>query len=225
MDRATPSKQRLVVDPFFDETALIEKAEPASLDFHLGTRFVFLRRGRGPVHDPIEEAHTLELHGSTIDGGNRADKNGARAGATEVFIQMGTELYLHPGQLVLGTTLEWYRFPEDLMAYVVGRSIWGRRGLLVVTASAVQPNTSGTVTLELCNVGEVAVKIRPGLALGQLFFHKVAAQRLDNARPPFTVTHGPLFGTYQMSPAEQVLAENRSSFKSVTSARHPGSGK
>src|SRR4051812_29112291 len=116
MDRSKSAECRLVVDPYFDDVAFVEKAAPASLDFHLGTRFVFLRRGRGPVHDPLDQTQHADAVG------------------TEVFIPLGTEMYLHPGQLVLGATLEWYRFPPDLMAYVIGRSIWGRRGLLVVTA-------------------------------------------------------------------------------------------
>lgn len=189
MQRSTSPDRRLVVDPYFDDSAFVEKTAPASLDFHLGTRFVFLRRGRGPVHDPLDE------------------KQHADAVGTDVFIPLGTDMYLHPGQLVLGATLEWYRFPPDLMAYVIGRSIWGRRGLLVVTASAVQPNTSGTVTLELSNVGEVAIKIRPGLALGQLFFHEVPPQERTGKHPPFTVTHSPLFGTYVPSRVEEVLVD------------------
>ena len=187
MRKTTLTEERLVVEPYFDNATDDEKAAPASLDFHLGSRFVFLRRGRGPYHDPIDESQRSEASG------------------TEVFIPLGANMYLHPGQLVLGTTLEWYRFPSDLMAYVVGRSIWGRRGLLVVTASAVQPNTSGTITLELSNIGEVAVRIRPGVALGQLFFHQVDPHQRTQKHPPFSVTHRPIFGTYKLSHVERVL--------------------
>ena len=55
----------------------------------------------------------------------------------------------HPGQFVLGATLEDLRFPKkDLAADVVGRSSWGRVGLLVATAVMVQPGYRGTLTLE-----------------------------------------------------------------------------
>lgn len=181
--------RRLSVEPRFPDYTT-NKAAPASLDFHLGNRFVFLRRGRSTFNDPV------------------ADTIAPEATGTEVFIPFGKVLHLHPGQLVLGTTLEWYRFPRDLMAYVVGRSIWGRRGLLVVTASAVQPGTSGTITLELTNVGEVAVVVKPGVAVGQLFFHEVAAER-RRGRPPFSVTHRPIFGQYRPSPVEELLLTER----------------
>jgi dCTP deaminase len=178
--------ERLVIEPFLGGLRS-GKAEAASVDFHLGTRFVFLRRGRFVLHDPLAQQAHAEAYGN------------------EVFIPLGSKLLLHPGQLVLGTTLEWYRFPPDLMAYVVGRSIWGRRGLLVVTASAVQPQTSGTVTLELANIGDVAVVIRPGMAAGQFFFHEVQPPTRIGKRPPFSVTHRPIFGEYTCSAVEEVL--------------------
>ncbi len=190
MKPKVPVPRRLFVEPFFTVDGT-EKTAPASLDFHLGNRFVFLRRGRSTFNDPI------------------GDRNAPEATGTEVFIPFGKVLHLHPGQLVLGTTLEWYRFPRDLMAYVVGRSIWGRRGLLVVTASAIQPLTSGTITLELTNVGEVAVVVKPGVAVGQLFFHEVKARKEKSGRPPFSVTHKPIFGQYHPSRVEELLLRER----------------
>jgi dCTP deaminase len=181
-------EDRLVIEPLLGGVKIRnDKAEAASIDFHLGTRFVFLRRGRFVLHDPIEQKAHAEAYGN------------------EIFIPLGSKLLLHPGQVVLGTTLEWYRFPRDLMAYVIGRSIWGRRGLLVVTASAVQPQTSGTITLELANIGDVAVVIRPGMALGQLFFHGVTPPTVLGKRPPFSVTHRPIFGEYTCSAVEEIL--------------------
>ena len=76
-------------------------------------------------------------------------------------------------RLILGTTFEWYRFPHDLLAYVMSRSSWGRRGLLVVTAQAVHPRSSGTITLELSNPGEVPIKLSPGVEAGEPIFHKI----------------------------------------------------
>ena len=185
-DPKTPLRLRLFIEPYFPMDNG-EKSTPASIDFHLGNRFVFLRRGRSTYNDPITDTKSPEATG------------------TEVFVPFGKVVHLHPGQLVLGSTLEWYRFPPDLMAYVVGRSIWGRRGLLVVTASAVQPSTSGTITLELTNVGEIAVVVKPGVAVGQLFFHKVPIRQERAGLPPFSVTHRPIFGQYRQSDVEKLL--------------------
>lgn len=182
--------KRLVVDPYFDSLRS-GRTVPASLDFHLGTRFVFLRRGRDTVHDPLREGPLSEASG------------------TELFIPLGEALYLHPRQLVLATTLEWYQLPWDLMAYVFVRSIWARRGVNIATAPAIQPHSSGRITLELSNFGEVAVCLRPGVALGQLFFHFVEETAQvstdEHMSPPFAVTHRPIFGTYHESPIEAAL--------------------
>jgi hypothetical protein len=95
------------------------------------------------------------------------------------------------------------------MAYVYVRSSWARRGVNVATAPAIQPHSSGRITLELSNVGEVAVCLKPGIALGQLFFHPVEepAQLAADERksPHFGVTHRPTFGTYRLSTVEAAL--------------------
>jgi dCTP deaminase len=124
---------------------------------------------------------------------------------------MGEAFTIHPGQIVLGTTLEWYRFPDDVFADVIGRSIWGRRGLLIVTAQTVHPLSSGTITLEMCNLGEVGLRLRPGVSIGQLVFHKIRRSR----RPEdiskrtkysgFVGTLRPSLGEYKPSDVESFL--------------------
>jgi len=180
--------RRLIVEPFFRKDIDLDSPSP-SLDFHLGNRFSVLRRRRATQHNPLP-----------LDG----QKDVA---PTELFIPLGKDFFLHPGQIVLGTTLEWFRFPTDLMAYVVGRSIWGRRGLLIVTASAVHPGSAGTITLELCNMGEVAVVLRPGVALGQLFFHEVGVEEFepDDRRSTFSGSTKPILGEYIPSKVEKFL--------------------
>jgi dCTP deaminase len=184
--------ERLVVEPFFWSDRDMNSPSP-SLDFHLGNRFSVLRRRRATQHNPLPTDGETDV------------------APTELFIPLGKDFFLHPGQIVLGTTLEWFRFPYDLMAYVIGRSIWGRRGLLIVTASAVHPGSSGTITLELCNMGEVAVVLRPGVAVGQLFFHKVgigaSEERPENRQSIFSASTRPMLGEYVPSPIERFLLE------------------
>src|SRR5690349_13169305 len=96
----TPWERRLVIEPFF-HTKDIQQTDPycVSLDFHLGSRFTIQRGGRRAVE------HVASTH----------ERSHAVA-PTELFIPMGHEFTLYPGQIVLGTTLEWFRFPFDLMA-------------------------------------------------------------------------------------------------------------
>ena len=184
--------ERLILEPFRKDVGT-EKSEPASVDIHLGNRFVFLRRGRSVLQDPLK----LSEYPGTTDN--------QEAHGTEVFVPFGTPLFIHPGQLVLGHTLEWVRLPANITAHVDGRSIWGRRGLIVVTASAVQPGSAGTITLELANASEVTVVISPGAAIAQLVLDYVTPVNLDGKRPPFTVGNKPSFGSYKRSRFEDVL--------------------
>ncbi|MBI1817418.1 MAG: dCTP deaminase [Deltaproteobacteria bacterium] len=88
------------------------------------------------------------------------------------YVAFGERFILHPRAFVLAATLEWLRLPRSLAGYIMGRSSWGRRGLIIATASGVHPGFTGCLTLELTNVGEVPIDIRPGMAICQLFLHE-----------------------------------------------------
>lgn len=193
----SPWQSRLVIEPFFGEQRTPTVA--ASLDFHLGNRFTLLRSRRDVQHDPLSRFSPAEIN----EGARPRD-----VVTRELFIPMGDAFTIHPRQIVLGTTLEWYRFPPDLMAYVIGRSIWGRRGLLIVTAQAVHPLSSGTITLEMCNLGEVGLRLRPGVSIGQLVFHKVAPSKTaeDQKRlSGYSCTLRPTLGDYTPTDVESFL--------------------
>lgn len=81
---------------------------------------------------------------------------------------------MHPQQFVLGATCEFLRLPSHLGAYVLGRSSWGRLGLLVATAVMIQPGFSGCITLELVNAGDSPIRLFPGLKVAQLAVHSTA---------------------------------------------------
>jgi dCTP deaminase len=78
---------------------------------------------------------------------------------------------LHPGEFVLGSTLERVAVPEDLVARLEGKSSLGRLGLLIhSTAGYVDPGWDGTITLELSNVARLPIAIYLGMRIGQLSF-------------------------------------------------------
>jgi dCTP deaminase len=185
---ATAWDERLIIEPFFPESIDTASAS-ASLDFHLGNRFSLLKGRPAAQHDPLSHERRQDVV------------------LSELFIPRGESFYLRPGQLILGTTLEWFRFPYDLMAYVIGRSIWGRRGLFIVTAQAVHPRSSGTITLELSNSSEVPIKLRPGAAAGQLVFHKVSGSeaKLQTRNSNFLGAHRPILGKYTTTRVENIL--------------------
>jgi dCTP deaminase len=81
---------------------------------------------------------------------------------------------LHPHQLILGVTFEYVSLPSNVFATIMSRSSWGRLGLVVATAAAVQPGFKGCLTLELVNVSESPIALYPGLPIGQLVFFDVS---------------------------------------------------
>jgi dCTP deaminase len=111
----------------------------------------------------------------------------------EYFIPFDGQFILHPGKFVLGITLEWMHIPGDLAGYVTGKSSLGRRGLIIETAAGVQPGFAGCLTLELANVGEVPVRLQPGMPVCQLFLHQTTSVN-TNAKSQFKGSRKPSLG-------------------------------
>lgn len=86
-----------------------------------------------------------------------------------------------PGQFVLATTKEYFELPDDLTAFVEGRSSLGRMGLFIQNAGWVDPGFKGEITLELFNANRCAIELKAGRRVGQLVF----AQMDDVALNPY----------------------------------------
>lgn len=86
---------------------------------------------------------------------------------------------LLPGQFVLATTMEYITLPDDLTAFVEGRSSLGRMGLFIQNAGWVAPGFSGEITLELFNANRCAIELQSGRRVGQLVFAKMDEHALN----------------------------------------------
>ncbi|TMC16284.1 MAG: dCTP deaminase [Chloroflexi bacterium] len=86
----------------------------------------------------------------------------------------GEKFILHPRQLVIGSTLEYIQIPSGMMCYVIGKSTWGRMGLIIATATKVDPGFRGCITLEIINEGEIPLVLYPGIPIAQLVLHRAA---------------------------------------------------
>lgn len=153
-------RKRLVVTPIINAK---EQFGPSSLDVHLSTDFLRLENINRP---------SVEL--------KRAEKIAERDAYTKrVVLLPGEFFYLHPGEFVLGSTLEYFKFPDDLAGRIEGRSSWGRLGLLVhATAGFVDPGFPGALTFELSNAGRLPIQLKPGLRLGQVCFFEMSKPSL-----------------------------------------------
>lgn len=77
---------------------------------------------------------------------------------------------IQPGQFVLGTTMERLNLPEQISAFVQGRSSIGRIGLTIQNAGFIDPGFHGAITLELINESPNPIVLKPGYPIGQLVF-------------------------------------------------------
>jgi dCTP deaminase len=140
---------RIAIDPY--DPALMQ---PASLDVRVDRLFRVFRNSRYPYIDVKQPQEDLTEIVEVADG--------------EPFI-------LHPGEFVLGSTLERVRLPDDLVARLEGKSSLGRLGLLIhSTAGFIDPGWDGHVTLELSNVANLPITIYPEMKIGQLSFVQMA---------------------------------------------------
>jgi dCTP deaminase len=136
---------RLVIDPF--EDGLVQ---PSSVDVRVASRFRVFRNNRRPYIDVRQPSDDL---------------------TDVVEIAEDEPFILHPGEFVLGSTLERVELPDDLVARLEGKSSLGRLGLLIhSTAGYIDPGFEGTITLELSNVARLPISIWSGMAIGQISF-------------------------------------------------------
>ena len=97
---------------------------------------------------------------------------------------------LLPGQFVLATTMEFVELPNNLTAFVEGRSSLGRLGLFIQNAGWVDPGFKGEITLELFNATRCAIELNAGRRVGQLVFAKLDEHALNPYRGKYQGQRG-----------------------------------
>ena len=139
------AEDRIEIDPF--DEALVQ---PSSVDVRVDRYFRVFHNARYPYIDVKQPQEDLtEL----------------------VEVDEDTPFILHPGEFVLGSTLERIRLPDDLVARLEGKSSLGRLGLLIhSTAGFIDPGWDGHVTLELSNVANLPITIYYAMKIGQVSF-------------------------------------------------------
>jgi dCTP deaminase len=124
--------------------------QPASVDLKLGASFRVFHNHRLPAIDLAEPPRNVTEH---------------------VRLEDGQSFVIHPGEFVLGNTVEHVSMPDDLVARIEGKSSLGRLGLIVhATAGFVDPGFAGTLTLEITNLTRVPIVLWPGKPIAQLSF-------------------------------------------------------
>ena len=139
------AKGRIIVDPLGEGCV-----QPASVDLHLGRNVLVFQNNRVPYVD-VRKTNDRLTEMITV-------------GDDDPFM-------LHPGEFVLGSTLEHVEVPDNLVARLEGKSSLGRIGLLIhSTAGYVDAGWDGQLTLEFSNVANLPITLYPGMKIGQISF-------------------------------------------------------
>ena len=83
------------------------------------------------------------------------------------------EVIIPPHSFLLATTMEYIKLPNNLTAFVEGRSSIGRMGLFIQNAGWVDPGFEGEITLELYNANRLPIKLQSGRRICQLVIAKM----------------------------------------------------
>jgi dCTP deaminase len=147
---------RIVIDPL-DESLI----QPSSIDVRISHLFrVFRNHTRGIIDVKQDTRDLTELVEIPVD------EHGV---GNDPFM-------LHPGEFVLGSTLERIAVPNDLVGRVEGKSSLGRLGLLIhSTAGFIDAGFDGHITLELANVASLPITLYPGMKIGQVSFMQMTS--------------------------------------------------
>ena len=156
--KETDYANKLLITPLLSESQI----GPASVDIRLGSSIIIPRKTYIEKQDVTDPSMIKEVERRLYD---------------RTRLRYGSKFMLHPNQLILAGTFEYLSLPCNVCSAIMSRSSWGRLGLVVATASMVQPGYKGCLTLELVNLSESPIALYPGLPVGQLVFHDVPTER------------------------------------------------
>ncbi len=130
-----------------------EQIQPASVDLRLGNHFL-------KVDENTIESMALDKEIKYVDFTSE-------------------EVIIPPHSFLLATTMEYIKVPDNLTAFVEGRSSIGRIGLFIQNAGWVDPGFEGEITLELYNANRLPIKLMAGRRICQLVFAQLDKKALN----------------------------------------------
>ncbi len=173
----------LVITPLMEENQI----QPASVDVRLGKEFIAFSRSSLECIDTSDTKAPWETRLHEVQ--------------TRIRKSWGQRLVLHPGELILGATLEYLSIPKRMSASVEGKSSWGRLGLFIATATAVCPGYKGCLTLEIINSGEVPIIVYPGYKIAQILLFETSDRVAYSGK--YNCAIGPEFSKAPMDNSER----------------------
>ncbi|MDQ3613080.1 MAG: dCTP deaminase [Chloroflexota bacterium] len=142
------------IDPFPD---LEKQLGSVSVDFRLGQTFMVFEHSRFSYIDP--------RHPQSIGDAMRT-----------IVVKEDDPFIMQPGDFALASTMESLELPDDLLGRLEGRSSIARLGITVHSTAAVfEPGWVGTATMELSNLGRMAVALYPGMRICAFSFETLSS--------------------------------------------------
>jgi len=146
-------KKRILIDPF-----LKKNVQPSTVDLRLDDEvrvFDNWRLGIVDVKKKSDPSRKIKI-----------DKSG---------------IIVHPGEFILGSTVEKITLPDDIAAKLEGRSSFGRLGLIIhATAGYVDPGFSGWLTFEISNISRLPIRIYAGINIAQISFYQMTSPAINS---------------------------------------------
>ena len=142
---------RIEIDPLGEDCI-----QPSSVDLHIDQFYRVFRNHSERVIDVKEAQEDLT---ELIDVG------------------MDKPMILHPGEFMLGSTLERVAIANDLVGRLDGKSSLGRLGLVIhSTAGFIDAGWDGHITLELSNMANLPITLYTGMKIGQISFFQMTTE-------------------------------------------------
>lgn len=128
-----------------------------SVDLRLGSKFRVFEYSRYTFIDPFKKEIGSEI-------------------TREIIVKNGEPFIIHPGDFVLGGTIEHIEIPDDLTGRLEGRSSIGRLGIIIhSTAANIECGFRGNITLEIANMGKLPVALYPGMRICSVSFEELSS--------------------------------------------------
>jgi dCTP deaminase len=150
------AENSLTITPILDNEKQIGES---TIDLRLGTKFEVDMRTRKPFFDPLSDKRPIETF------------------FQDTYRNFGEKFILYPQQLVLASTFEYVKLPNDLFGIIFTRSSWNRLGLNI--SSVLQSGYAGVINLELVNNSSNPIALYPGLRIVQLILFSVDGEERE----------------------------------------------
>jgi dCTP deaminase len=172
---------RIRIDPMPDLEGALGSV---SIDFRLGTTFMVFEHSRHSFIDPRKP--------QSIGDAMRT-----------IEVEPDEPFIMQPGDFALASTVESLELADDLLGRLEGRSSIARLGITVHSTAAVfEPGWVGTATMELSNLGRMAVALYPGMRICAFSFEEVSSP----VSVPYRLKQGNKYAG-QITPRASLLSE------------------